>query len=104
MSELTDAVEALSAGVVAQGEALSGALGRIQEDFSAIQAKLDAALADDAEAKAAVQRIQENLGLMQQTTDALVNLDVDPNNPQVPLPSPPVDSGPPTPSEGSGAV
>jgi hypothetical protein len=97
MSKLTDSIEALTSGVNAQGEALSGALVRIQEDFTAIRAKLDAALADDAEASAAADRIQENLERMGQSTEALLSLDPDPENPVVPTSSvdtPPVDTPP----------
>lgn len=97
MSKLTDSVEALTAGVNAQGEAMAGALQRIQEDFAAIRAKLDAALADDAEASAAADRIQENLVRLGQSTDVLSTLDPDPDNPVVPTPpdEPPVVTDPP---------
>lgn len=98
MSKLTDSVEALTAGVTAQGEAIAGALARVQEDFANLSAKLDAALADDAEASAAVDRIRENLDRLEQSTTTLLSLDPDPENPVVTPPEePPVVTPPDAP-------
>lgn len=100
MSELTDAVEALTAGVNSHGEAIQGALARVNEDFAVLTAKLDAALADDAEASQAAQRITASLAQIQASSDTLAALDPDPSNPVVgppedepPVEEPPVESG-----------
>lgn len=88
MTKLTDAVSALALGVNAQGEALAGALVRIQDDFTVLREKLSAAQADDAEAADAVTRINQSLARMEESTQVLANLDPDPENPVVPAPPP----------------
>lgn len=96
MSGLTDAVNALSTGVHAHGEVIVSRMNDLQSDFALVQAKLEAALANDAEAAEAVARINAATSAIAASGTTLSTLDLDPSNPTVPPPAeePPVEEPP----------
>ncbi len=87
MSDITKAVNALTDGVKAHGEVIVSRMEDLKSDFAVIQAKLDAALGNDAEAAEAVARINEATAAIAASGATLSTLDLDPANPQVPSPA-----------------
>ncbi len=87
MSDLTNAVTALTDGVKVHGEVIVSRMDDIKSDFAIIQAKLDVALGNDAEAAEAVARINEATAAIAASGTTLSTLDFDPANPQVPSPA-----------------